>query len=135
MSKVKTHAICTKFDDSFCAHKNSPSSSEWGSKVTHDKNRGRVVAFARLISTSLHILFTTSCTQSCSRKMLADHQFKITKYLQPRINLFDLYLRIVRRNLDIVESHVHWLSICDRFTPSKYRRCAITDITVLNQPN
>ena len=132
MSKVKTHAIRTKLDENFCAHKKPPSSFDRGSEVTHDKNRGRVVAFARLIYNSLPIIFTDSNTQPCSRRLNADHQFKIAKYLQPRINLLDFCLRIARRSLDVVESHVHLLSICGGFTTYQYKCCVNTNITVFN---
>ena len=134
MSKIESNSGCTNLDKS-CAHKIPSSSSDWGSKRTHDKNRGRVIAFARLIDTSFQKIFTNSCAKSGSRKLHAGHQSKITKYPIPRINLFDFYLRIVSHILDLIASHVCALSIWHRFTRFEYKYCCITNITVFKQPN
>ena len=135
MSKIETKAVRTNIDEIFCANKIPSSSSDWGSKRTHDKNRGRVIAFARLIDTSFQKIFTNSCAKPGSRRLHAGHQSKITKYPIPRINLFDFYLRIVSHSLDLIVSHVCALSICRGLTRYQYKYCDITNITIFKKPN
>ena len=135
MSKIESNSGCTNLDKSSCAHKNPISPSDWGTKTTHDKNRGRFIAFARLISTSLRKVFTNSCARPDSRRSPATHQYKIANYILPGINLFGSYLRIVSLSLNLIASHVCALSIWHRFTRFEYKYCCITNITVFKQPN
>ena len=135
MSKIESNSGCTNLDKSSCAHKIPLSPSDWVSKTTHDKNRGRFIAFARLISTSLRKVFTNSCARPDSRRSPATHQYEITKRIPPGINLFGSYLRIVSHSLDLIASRVCVLSIWHRFTRYQYGYCGITNITVFKQPN
>ena len=135
MSKIESNSGCTNLDKSSCAHKNPISPSDWGTKTTHDKNRGRFIAFARLISTSLRKVFTNSSARPDSRRSLTTHQYKITKCNLPGINPFGSYLGIVNHSLDLIAIDVCALSIWHRFTRFEYKYCCITNITVFKQPN
>ena len=135
MSKIESNSGCTNLDESSCAHKIPQSPSDWDSHTTHDKNRGRFIAFARLIYTSLRKVFTNSSARPVSRRSPATHQYKITKCILPGINLFSSYLRIVSQRLDPIASHVWALLIWHRLTRYQYKYCGITNITVFKQSN
>ena len=135
MSKIESNSGCTNLDKSSCAHKISLSPSDWVSKTTHDKNRGRFIAFARLISTSLRKVFINSCARPDSRRSPATHQYKITKCILPGVNLFGSYLRIDGHRLDLIASHVCMLSIGCRLTRYQYKYCGITNINRFSKPN
>ena len=135
MSKIESNVVRTNLDESSCALKITPSSPDWDADKTHDKNRGRVIAFARLIDTSFRKIFTKSCVQPGSRRLHADHPYKITKYILLGINLFNFHLRIISHSLDLITSHVCALSICRRLTGYQDKYCGFTNITVLKPPN
>ena len=135
MSKIETKVVRTNIDENFCAHKIPLSPSDWGSNTTHDKNRGRCIAFARLIYSSLRKVFTNSSARPDSRRSLTTHQYKITKCNLPGINPFGSYLGIVNHSLDLIAIDVCALSIWQRFTRYQYKYCGITNITVFKQPN
>ena len=128
MSKIESNSGCTNLDKSSCAHKMPLSPSDWGTKTTHDKNRGRFIAFARLISTSLRKVFTNSCARPDSRRSPATHQYEINKRILPGINLFGSYLGIVSHNLDLIASHVCMLSIWRRLTRYQYKYLSLIHI-------
>ena len=135
MSKIETKAVRTKIDENFCAHKKPLSSSDWGSHTTHDKNRGRVIAFARLIDTSFQKIFKNSCAQPYSRWLHLEHQIKTTKYFLSAINRFDFYLRIVSQGLDLLTSHIHAHPIYQRFSTYQYKYCGSKSITIFRRTN
>jgi len=135
MSKIESNVVRTNLDESFCALKIPSSSPDWGNMETHDKNRGRVIAFAGLIDTSFRKIFTNSCVQPGSRRLHADHPHKISKYILLGINLFDFHLRIVSHSLDLITSHVCVLSICRRLTGYQDKYSGFKNITVLKLPN
>ena len=130
MSKIESNVVSTNLDKSRCALKIPSSSPDWDNINTHDKNRGRVIAFAGLIDTSFRKIFTNSCVQPGSRRLHADHPHKISKYILLGINLFDFHLRMGSHSLDLITSHVCVLSICRRLTGYQDKYCGVTNIIV-----
>ena len=128
MSRIETYTVRTNLNKNHRAPKITPSFQNRGINLAHDKNRGRFIAFARLISTSLRKVFTNSCARPDSRRSPATHQYKITKCTLPGINLFGSYLRIVSHSLDLIASRVCVLSIWHRLTRYQYKYCGITNI-------
>ena len=53
MSKIETHEVCTNLDENHRAPRINPSAHDWETTPVHDKNRGTVIAFAKLIENSL----------------------------------------------------------------------------------
>ena len=135
MSKIEWNAVRTNLDESSCAHKMSSSSPDWDNERPHDKNRGRVIAFAIIVYTSLHKVVTNSCARPGLRRSPADHPYRITKYILKRINLFDFFLRIVGHTLDLVASHINGLPIFRSFTIYQCKYCGTGNLTVLKKPN
>ena len=135
MSKIETNAVRTNINENFCAHKKLLSPSDWSSTTTHDKYRGRVIAFARLIDTSFQKIFTNSCAQLCWRWLHPEHQIETIKYFISGINRFDFNRRIVSHSLILITNHVCALSICRRLTGYQDKYCGITNITVFKHPN
>ena len=128
MSKIDSNSGCTTLDESSCVHKIPLSPSDWVSQTTHDKNRGRCIAFARLTYTSLCKAFTNSCAWPVLRRSPTTHQYKITKHISSGINLFGSYLWIASDSVDLIASHVCMLSIWRRLSRYQYKYCGITNI-------
>ena len=135
MSRIETYIACTNLTDDYRASKITQSSKGWGFKSSHDKNRGRVIAAARLLYGTLLKAFPIFCIPTCSGTELVNHHIKTTRYFLSAINRFDFYLRIVSQGLDLLTSHIHAHPIYQRFSTYQYKYCGSKSITIFRRTN
>ena len=133
MSKIESNEVRTNLDESSCAHEILPSSPGWDNKGPHDKNRGRVIAFSILISTSLHKAITNSRARPGSRRSPANH-YKISKHILSGITIVDFFVKMVDHTLYLVASQIRALSIFHSAITYRYKCCSATNITVFKKP-
>ena len=124
MSRIESYTVCTNFIKNHRAPKISSSSHDWEICQTHDKSRGIVIASARLLSASLLKVFQTSYTPTGLRREDVKHFIKFIKYTVARINLFDLYLRVVNYNINVVAGFIHALPVLPGFITYQHEYCA-----------
>ena len=134
MSKIESNEVRTNLDESSCAHKIASSSPGWDNIRPHDKNRGRVIAFSILIYSSLHKVFTNSCARPGSRRSPADHQYKTSKDILPRITIVNSFVKIVDHSFDLIASQIRPLSIFHSAITYRYKWCNATNINVFKKP-
>ncbi len=125
MSKIVTYTVRTKLNKNYRAPKIAPSFQNWGIKLAHDKNRGRVIASARLLYASLLKLFPTSYIPTGSEREVVNHHIKFTKYLLARMDLSGCYQGIVSHSLNAVASHIHSLLMLPGFITYQYEHCGV----------
>ena len=133
MSKIERYKVCTNLNENFCAPKISPSSQDWAINVIHDKNRGRVIAFARLFYAPLLKVFPTSRIPTRLGRKVVNRRIKLAKYLPARMNLLESYLGIVNHNLNVVVSHIHALLMLSGFIAHQFEHCGGKNINAFRQ--
>ena len=127
MSRIETHTVRTNLNKNYRALNITPSSQNWGIIVTHDKNRGRVIASARLFYASLLKAFSTSDIPIGSGRKVVNHHIKFAKYL------LDCFQRIVNHNLNVATNHIHVSLIRPRFITYQYEHCGVKNIHAFRQ--
>ena len=123
MSRIGTYTAYTNLIENDCEPKITPSAQDWEVNETHDKNRGRVIASARLLYVPLLKVFPTSCIPTGSGRKVVNHHIKFAKYLLARMNLLKRYLMIVKHNLNAVASHTRAISMLPGFITYQYEHC------------
>ena len=123
MSRIVTYTANTNLIESVCAPKIHPSAQDWDVKVIRDKNRGTVIAFAKLIDNSLFETFQIFCIPTGSGREDASRYIKIAKYLLASINLLDSSQAIANHNLNVSASHIHAFLILPGFVADRYEYC------------
>ena len=135
MSKIERYKVCTNLNENFCAPKINPPSQDWVINVIHETNRGRVIAFARLLYAPLLKVFPNSRIQTRLGKKVVNRHIKFAKYLPARMNLSEFYLGIVNHNLNVVFSHIHALLMLVRFIAHQLEHCGIKNKNAFRQLN
>ena len=123
MSKIETHEVCTNLDENHRAPRINPSAHDWENTSVHDKDRGTVIAFAKLIENSLLETFPVPCIPAGSRREGVNHCIIFAKYLLASINLLDSSQAIVNHNLNVSASHIHAFLIFPGFVADRYEYC------------
>ena len=132
MSRIESYSVRTNLNKKFRALKIAPSSQDRGTKGIHDKVRGRVIAFARLLCASLLNVFPTSFIPTGSGRIVAIHHVKSAKYLLTRMNLSGCFQRIVNHNLNVVANYIHAF-LTPGFIKSRCGHCGVKNISALRK--
>ena len=133
MSKIERYKVCTNLKEDFCTPKISPSSQDRVINVIHEKIRGRVIAFARLLYAPLLKVFPTSRIPTGLGRKVVNRHIKLAKYLPARMNLLEFYLGIVNHNLNVVVSHIHALLMLPGFIAHQFEHCGEENINSFRQ--
>jgi len=130
MSRIVTYTANSNLIESVCAPKIHPSAQDWDVEVIHDKNRGTVIASARLLYSFFLKTHTDSITHPGSRRSHPDHFSVVTNIRLPEIRLVGWYLHQLCQGLDKVTSHIYLFLIFLRFPTCRNKYCGSVNTTI-----
>ena len=107
MSKIETYKVCTNLNENHRAPRIIPSAHDWENTSVHDKDRGTVIAFAKLIENSLLETFPVSCIPAGSRREDVNHCINFAKYLLASINLLECSQATVNHSLNVLAGYIY----------------------------